>query len=179
MATTSTPSTLAVTATSPDDDVAQAVVTKWNLDPNLMPQLVPGGLEQDRVTPTQPNAEAPQTVVVPAPPRAMPWATFKVDKFQDPDLSTGGRAIDHRLVTIEIRGLKPDAAKALSAARGLFIQKVLLMPAAQFPNVVGGMAMAVLEVGADDLHKDETVRAGEDIWVGALAMHVMTDRRYV
>lgn len=143
-----------------------------------MPVLVPGGLEQDRLTPTQPNAEAPQTNVIPALPRKHPWATFRVDKHQDPDLSTGGQAIDHRLVTVEIRGLKPDVTKALGAARGLYLQKVLLMPTNQFPNVVGGQAMAVLEVAADDLHKDETIRAGEDIWIGTLAAHVMHHRQY-
>lgn len=160
---------------SPDDDVARALVAKWG--GSGLPSLVPGGLEQDRLTSSQPGAPAAAQDAAPQA-RQEPYATFKVEELQEPDLSTGGQYIDHRRVMIEIRGAKDAVGAALDAAGDLYIQQPLLFPTGEFPKVVGGQAMAMLELGADDLRKDTTTKAGEDKWVGTLGLHVMTHRTY-
>lgn len=161
---------------SADEDVARAVVRKWRA--SSLPSLVPGGLEQDRLGSFQPEAPA---AVPDANPQAReePYAKFKVDKLQEPELSTGGQYIDHRAVLIEIRGPKSAVSNAVDAARALYMQQPLPMASAEYPKVVGEQAMAVLEIATDDLRKDETPnKQGEDIWIGEVSFHVMTHRTY-
>lgn len=152
-------------ALTADEDTARGIVARWRASNDLLGQ-VPGGLEQDRGTSSQPDAHPPVA-------RLVPYATFRVDKFAEPQICTGGDYIDQRLVTIEIRGLEAAVATALETARARFIQEELLLT-----DAVGGKAMGMLEVGVDDLMKDPATKAGEDIWVGALHLQVMSHRRY-
>ena len=159
----------------PDDDVAQAFVAKWNADTTLV-SLVPGGLEQGRLSSFQPNAAPTGEEKLP-PERKRPYATFQVKQGPVPnEEDTGGDFIDHRQVDLEIRGLRKDVAAALGRARSteLYIRNTSW----DVPNVV--RFMGCLEIPGDDLSKDDTggTKDGEETWVGRLSLHVMNHRRY-
>lgn len=158
-------------ARNPNDDVAEAIATRWATSAALVTS-VPGGLEHDRLTEAQPNVHPPK-------PRALPYAKFTVSQLQEPERSTCNRAIHHQHVVIEIRGLKADVSAALeilwrdpATKAPVFVRQTLPMARAE-----GSQAMAVLEM-KDEVTKDEVTKDAEDLWVGNHELHVMVDRAY-
>ena len=159
-------------ARNPDEDVANAIATRWESCAALV-QSVPGGLEQDRLTEAQPGAHPKKA-------RSLPYAMFKVSKLQDPELCTGGQAIHHAQVVIEVYGRKPNVEAALeilwqdpATSAPVFARQTLVMDGA-----VGRAAMAVLEMGGtDELRKDAATKDADDLWVGEHQLHVMHHRQ--
>jgi len=153
---------------SPHDDVAQAVEGKWKADDGLQ-RLVPGGLQQSRLSSFQPGIE-------PKVARALPYATFDVAKGDESLHQTSGAYLDYRKVVIEIRGLKAGVEAVLAYVRdpagnqvsgGLFNRQTLQT---QAPFV------GCTQAEDDDLKIDPDTRAGEDIWIGTIQLSVMTAR---
>ncbi len=153
---------------SAHDDVAKAVEAKWNGDSGLQ-KLVPGGLQQARLSSFQPGVE-PKVI------RSLPYAVFMVSKGDNSLHQTNGPYLDFRDVLIEIRGLKADVEAALEHIRdpagdqttgGLFNRATLNTEA----NFVG-----CTQAEDDDLKIDDDTRAGEDIWTGTIHLNVMTAR---
>lgn len=155
-------------ARNPIDDVADGIARRWKTSVALV-AAVPGNLEHALGTEAQPNTHPYKT-------RALPYAIYRVEKLQEPELSTANRAIHHHGVTIDIYGLKAGVTAVLellwndpATALPVFVRQELLMDGAN-----GRRAMAVLELG-DDLVKGTTKEA-EDLWKGSHHLHVMTDR---
>ncbi|MBY0523428.1 MAG: hypothetical protein K2R98_08510 [Gemmataceae bacterium] len=172
-----------------DDDVAQAIVAKWNADPRLSQgtqPLVPGGIQNGRLSSYQPGA-AEQQPATPGSPtfgtpasataqatqapiaRRVPYASVDVTKAREGNHQTGGDYIDFRLATIEIRGRKPDVAAAVAYARNAKVFNRQPLPTlAPF--------LTCLQQEGDDLRQDQAMKAGEDVWVGTIVLEVWTQR---
>lgn len=153
-----------------DEDVATAILAKWNGDgaDASLTQLVPGGLTRGELTPLQPGTDPEEKVA-----RLVPYAGLEVKQGPIPNKpDTGGAYIDNRHATISIYGPKPAVADALRVARTVFIRKTLAVP-----NVVAFMACLSIDEECG-LFEEKLSRAGERIWKGVLALHVMTHRRY-
>lgn len=151
---------------SADNDVAQAFAAKWDADSGLT-ALVPGGLQQGRLSSYQPGTD-------PRVERSKPYASFDVTKSREGTHQTPGPGgiwtrIDYRLVKLEIRGLKPDVEKVLAyIADNRVFNRRALQTQAPF--------MACLQLDDDDLAEDEATKKGEDIWVGTVKLEVWTQR---
>lgn len=187
-----------------DDDAAQAVVAKWNADVNL-PTLVPGGIQQGKLSSWQPNAAEyePATGKQPAGSmgatgtaavgnasaiqsqqaqglRKMPYAGFDVTVSRPGihQTTTGlyDYYLDFRLVVIEIRGLKPAVANVMAYLRQT-------QPGVPLSGLFNRQTLATqatfigcVQAEADDLREDPAPKAGEDIWIGTVRFEVWTQR---
>ncbi len=146
---------------SANDDVARAIVLKWAATAALI-ELVPGGLQQGRLSSFQSGVEPKRA-------RAVPYAHFEVKKGKEGVHQTGGDCIDWRSVRIEVRGLKADVENVLEYLRNnRAFNRATLQTQATF--------LACLQTEDDDLKEDDAPRAGEDIWVGCVALEVATQR---
>lgn len=152
--------------TPEDDDVAIGIEARWksfNLD-----SVVPGSLQRGRLSTVQ--TVNPDT---PGQPRKLPFAGFTVRQGPRPNVeTTNGSFVDHRLVLIEVRGVKADVVAALKPIRAAFIRKTFSVP-----NVVGMMGSQEVPEQAG-MREDEHTRAGETLWIDTVAFVVICHRQY-
>lgn len=146
-------------SSSPDDDTMTAALSTWNGNAALV-AAVPGGLKAGRLqSPVDGTPYAQMTVSLG--PSGITYMS---------GTGTGPRpCIDNRKLNIEIRGKKADVAAALAIARGVYEGKVLSVPNAQF------MACLMLPESGT-LTQDPKTKAGDDVWIGVVAVEVRTSR---
>jgi hypothetical protein len=128
-----------------DDDVAQAVLAKWNADTTLA--LIP--IARGRLTATVTS----QTV----------YAGLEVAEGDKPDeYSTGGVYVSYQTVTITLRGLEANVRAALAQVHAVFDpvkdgSNVLVIP--------NGTFMVCWPLGRH-VEQDPATKDNTDIWQG-------------
>lgn len=155
---------------SPNDDTAQAFVRRWNEFGQLV-TLVPGGLEQGRLSGFQPG-----TTPQPEHRRLSPYATFDVTKSRDGIHQTGtGNYVDFRKVQLRIWGTHPAVEEVIRFLRDpagdgsvRVFNRVYLSTVA--PN------MGIVQLEENDLRKDDVTKDGEDVWMADLFYESWTSR---
>ena len=143
-----------------DDDVAQAILTRFAADGQL-PVLIPGGLRRGR-----------EVAAVTA---NTPYAVLEVgDGERKAEYSTGGVYLDYRMVTITIYGLEAAVRAALAQ-----IQK------AYDPAPSGGNGLTIPNAThrvtwplSRHVEQDPATKSGEDIWRGIARYEVISNRSW-
>lgn len=148
-------------ASNPDDDVAQAFVTKWLADVGAghLAVLVPAGPIQGKL---------PSPVPV-------PYCHLEVKKHQDPEYATGGFYIDWREVTLCYYALYADAVIGINAIAAVFegaapgLAKTLTVPNAQH--------MVTYAIDSGHVERDPDMKDGQDVTKGIVTYVVMCGRQ--
>ncbi len=151
-------------ATLPDDDVAQAVTTKWLANATIV-AAVPGGLHTG--TRAQAGLLRPYALL-----DVRQGPTSPSEGLMAPRRS-GGPWIDFRHVTIRIWGTLAQVRTALAAVRTAF--DATTAPVLSVPNVTATMDVRPLQP-QDELAEDEKAKEGEDQWIGTAEWEILCQR---